>query len=286
MFDKKNLSLCELQALFAARFRIYYAKERKLHARLQQALGYELDKELENNPIIETFHEWISALLARRLKNGERNGPLLSEGDLVRYLPLVLEQVTKLVGHKPEGKDLENFKAIWNARFETVFKMMRTIVRFGWDPSDEYWRWIATVVELATERGMPPVVLLELEEAMDEITRRMFTKEEFLRLNNQAMKSFFDIERWTRETLQPTITDLESRTLSKAERDSWRHEVKNQIPSRSDSSLRNRKTPHKHSAGRGGQPHLRNGTNLAPLPETSSLAYLPTANPCERFFNK
>lgn len=51
-----------------------------------------------------------------------------------------------------------------------------------------------TVLDLAAERNIQPIELLALEEATDEITRRMFSKRQFVAQSKKEMNKILDPE--------------------------------------------------------------------------------------------
>ena len=73
----------------------------------------------------------------------------------------------------------------------------------------EYWRWVIMVLDLAEERDIPPTELLALEEANDEIARRMFTKKQFRALSEQAINKTISIKTMKKTLVEPML-DMEA----------------------------------------------------------------------------
>ena len=73
------------------------------------------------------------------------------------------------------------------------------------NPYEEYWRWATTVLDLAAERGILPTELLAFENATDEITRRMFTKKQFVVLSKKAVNKLMDADVLKKIIVQPML---------------------------------------------------------------------------------
>ena len=65
------------------------------------------------------------------------------------------------------------------------------------------------VLDLAEERDIPPTELLALEEANDEIARRMFTKKQFRALSEQAINKTISIKTMKKTLVEPML-DMEA----------------------------------------------------------------------------
>ncbi|TRZ81668.1 hypothetical protein D4R86_02340 [bacterium] len=203
---KKTLTVAELKSLLLARFNVEQSKQAKLQVRLYQALGNEVQEEKpEVIAIKNKFADQISDVLARRLKQNRRTTPLLSYRDFVRFVPSIINEIVKAEGDELETEERKMFEKLTKAMLKNILEMVYAMVPSRKNPYEEYWRWVTTVLNLATERGILPTKLLTLEEMTDEITRRIFTKKQFIALSKKAVKKFVDIDVLKKIFVQPML---------------------------------------------------------------------------------
>ncbi|MBI2035201.1 MAG: hypothetical protein HYT12_00775 [Candidatus Liptonbacteria bacterium] len=206
MPKKQTLAVAELKSLLLARFNAGQSKQAKLQARLQQELGNEVQEEKpEAIAIKNKFADWISDVLARRLKQNRRTTPLLSSRDFVKFVPSMIDEIAKIEGGELEAEERKMFEKFMKAMFENIFEMVHAMVPPRKNPYEEYWRWTTTVLDLAAERGILPTELLALENATDEITRRMFTKKQFVALSKKAVNKLMDADMLKKIIVQPML---------------------------------------------------------------------------------
>lgn len=211
MPKKRTLTMVELKSLLFARFNAEQSKQAKLQARLQLELHNEVQEEKpEAIAIKNKLTDWISDILARRLKRNRRTTPLLSSRDFIRFVPLVINEIAKAEGDELEAEERKMFEKFIKAISENIFEMVvHAMVPPCNNPYEEYWRWVTTVLNLAAERGILPTKLLALEEATDEITRRMFTKKQFVVLSKKAMNKLVDADVLKKFIVQ-TMLDMQT----------------------------------------------------------------------------
>lgn len=206
MPKKQTLAVAELKSLLIARFNAEQSKQVKLQARLQRELGNEVQEEKpEAIAIKNKFADWISDVLARRLKQNRRTTPLLSFRDFVRFVPSMINEIAKAEGDEFDAEERKMFEKFMKAIFENIFEMVHAMVPPRKNPYEEYWRWATTVLDLAAERGILPTELFTLEGATDEITRRMFTKKQFVALSKRAVNKFVDADVLKKIIVQPML---------------------------------------------------------------------------------
>ena len=206
---KKSLTVEELKLLLLARFNIEQSKQAKLQERLQQALGGEVqEKKPEAIAIEKKFADWISDILARRLKRNRRASPFLSARDFVKFVPTILDIIEQAEGEKLDAEERKMFEKFMKAIFENIFEIVRSMVPEGKNPYEEFWRWTQTVLDLAAERGVLPTELFALEGMTDEITRRMFSKKEFVTLYKKAVNKFIDADTLKKILIQPLLDTI------------------------------------------------------------------------------
>ena len=206
MPKRQTLTVAELKSLLLARFNAEQSKQAKLQTRFQQELGNEVREEKpEAIAIKNKFTDWISDVLARRLRQNRRTTPLLSSRDFVKFVPSMINEIEGIEGDEFGDEERKMFKKFMKAMFENVFETVHAMVPPRKNPYEEYWRWATTVLDLAAERGILPTELLALENATDEITRRMFTKKQFVALSKKAVNKFTDADVLKKIIVQPML---------------------------------------------------------------------------------
>ena len=206
MPKKQTLTVAELKSLLLARFNAEQGKQVKLQARLQQELGNEVQEEKpEAIAIKNKFADWISDVLARRLKQNRRTTPLLSSRDFVKFVPSMINEIAEIEGDEFGAEERKMFEKFMKAMFENIFEMVHAMVPPRKNLYEEYWRWATTVLDLAAERGILPTEFLALENATDEITRRMFTKKQFVVFSKKAVNKLMDADVLKKIIVQPML---------------------------------------------------------------------------------
>ncbi len=206
MPNKQTVTVEELKLLLLARFNASQSKQAALQARLQEVLGSETQEEKPEAIAVKTkLASLLSDALARRLKSNRRTGPLLSSQDFVRFIPFIIIEIEKVQGAEFAAESRELCEKFMKSMFEGVSEMVHSMVSPRKNPYDEYWRWTLIVLDLAAERSVPPSELLALEEATDEIMRRMFTKRQFVALSKKTMNKFMDVDVLKKIIIQPVL---------------------------------------------------------------------------------
>ena len=206
MLRKQTLTVIELKSLILARFNADKSKQVKLQVRLQQEFGNEVEEKKPEDIAIENkFADLTSGVLARRLKRNRRATPLLSSRDFVRFVLPMISEIAKKEGNQLEVEERKMLEKLVKTMFENLSEKMYTMIPPRKNIYEEYWRWVTTVLDLAAERGVLPIELLTLEEATDEITRRMFTKRQFIALCKRTLNKFMDADVLKKSIIQPIL---------------------------------------------------------------------------------
>lgn len=210
MPENQTIPLAELKSLLVALFKTEEGIVTKLKARLYE----EFDNwNYQENPADlarrNKCTDWMCDTLARRMKQDRRITPLLSHQDWAEFaIPMVIEEFEQKKGYELDPNEQKMIEKLVSRMFEEVSEMIDSIVLQGKTPYDEYWRWVTTTLELATEQCIPPTKLLTLENGLDEISRRMFTKEQFLAYSHRRVKKFTDIDSFKKAFIQPMLEAL------------------------------------------------------------------------------
>lgn len=209
MPEKQTLSVTELRSLIRARFKADQERQEELRRRINKELGNETQAEKpEEIAIADMFANRMCDVLARRLKQNQHTTPLLSSRDFTNLVPLIINEATKVEGNELEAKDRKMYEQFINSLLENIIEMMHAMVPPRKNPYEEYWRWTTTVLDLAAERNILPTELLALEDANDEIMRRLFTKRQFIALSKQRVSKFVNADVLKKLIFQPILDIL------------------------------------------------------------------------------
>jgi hypothetical protein len=211
MSNQQTLTVAELQSLLVMHFEARQLKQAKFQAHLQHTLSqtftdYEVPEENAESVVIKKKGaDWISNLLAHRLNGSPCTIPLFSSEDLEKFVPSMIDAMEQAKNIELEVEDRRMLEKFLNKGTQNLFDIVHGMVPPGDNQYEAYWRWIDTVLDLAAERGVLPIELLALEEATDEITRRMFSKEQFIALFNNEMSELTDTNMYKAFFLVPTL---------------------------------------------------------------------------------
>lgn len=181
---KSVLSVEEIKELLLFRARLSLERTKTVKNLLAEAFGLPLRKEDPISAIFESeTNNLFADLMASRLKRNRHNVPILSRRDFDKLYPAVIESYKKISGQELDERELEFFKVI----FGTLLEKYSSPCSEKDNPYTDFWQWAIIVVELAKEQGLKPLQFLEQEYVGDQITKRMFTQEEYLDLQKKGM---------------------------------------------------------------------------------------------------
>jgi len=203
---KKDIMVEELKQLLIAYFNYNQLRRVEMQKRLQQSLGEEIKK--ENSKVLaieENLKGWMADIIAKRLKRNRRNVTLLSSRDFNKIIPDLLENFEKVEGEELDNKERKMFTKFMKLVFGNIFEILYSIIPENENPYDEYWRWVRTVVDLANERGISLMEIISNKENADEVTRRMFTLDQFVVLSKRTINKFVDSDAIKKTIIQPIL---------------------------------------------------------------------------------
>ncbi len=199
------LTVAEIKRLCLARYMAEQSRYAELTARVQSALDVKTEEENPVTAMIKNkMADIFSDLAACRLYLDQDATPLLSPQDYERFIPWVVESA-EARGVKFDGpEDSERFgRSVIESMKEyssKVYGVMSSMI----NPYDEYWRWINTVFDLTDERGILP---LTFGPVVDEITRRMYTSEEYTILFGKILNELNSVD-MTKGILLSSMFDM------------------------------------------------------------------------------
>lgn len=204
MPKRPSLTEAQLKSLVLARLNMEQIKGEKQITRLQQERGIEVQEEKQADIVTKNkFMDLISDVLTRRLLQNSLTEPLFSSEDFNQLLPWMIGEFAESAGEVLNDEDRENIEKYMKRMFENFSEMVYAMVPPRVNPYEEYWRWVTTVLDLATERGVLPSELFALDGVLDEITRRMLSKEQFVTLSRQRLSILFDFDTHKKLVVMP-----------------------------------------------------------------------------------
>ncbi len=185
---RKTLSVDAIKELLAAHLKMVESRGTRFNDRIRAKLGM-LPKKKERGEAAFTagVTEMIVDTMAKRLKRNRRSVPILSAKDFERMVPWMIDQVNAAKdesGMDPEDRAYVTklMKAALTGLFKEVYA--RAISENSYD---EYWRWIVSVLALAREWNVPAVVVTASRTGCDEVTRRTYTRKQFVANSKRAI---------------------------------------------------------------------------------------------------
>ncbi|KKU09065.1 MAG: hypothetical protein UX09_C0005G0021 [Candidatus Uhrbacteria bacterium GW2011_GWE2_45_35] len=209
MPKKQTLTVGELKSLLLVNLGMVQIKQAKLQEQIHREIGYEAQAEKpEFVSIKNKLLDQICDTLARRLKRNRHTTPLLSVRDIDRFTSYAIGELMKIEDIVLEAEEHEILEKYMRASFGNIIDSVYEMVPKDQNPYEEYWRWVTTVLTLSAERSISPTELLVIESETDEITRRMFTREQFIDLFKRAVEKFVNVDALKKNYLQPLLDAL------------------------------------------------------------------------------
>ncbi len=185
-----SLTAQELEALVLAYFHDIEAKTKRETGLFLASIG-ETSVEEEDLPPNVYLRDATNRLEARRVAAFILTGvrpvePYTKDPGFAALLPTFLKEVEKIEGRPLSEEDCE---AIAKTRTEShtgLLSLCDAAYPFAEGRYEMYRRWVSTVCEVATQRGIRPLDVVVTRELQDETVRRLWSKEVYLR-NGEAM---------------------------------------------------------------------------------------------------
>lgn len=181
---------------------LYFNLQSERQDRLRVVLG---DKQVEPSIKImqSKYIDEVTSIMVRRLREGENQ--LISIEDIVLLIPRIIDffEEAKDVKFSPlEREVLETYaKAIFLNLFDDLVEEL---------PSrKKVYRWIKVLMEIANEK---PFSLSETE-LLDEVTRRLYSREEFIAECNKTIERL-NVDATKKVLIKPLIETIETEEIN------------------------------------------------------------------------
>lgn len=204
---KDNVSVEELRALLVARTNADEARNAAIQNRIHEALDSTVPTEdpyaiaiMARSKLIN----YLADIVARRMKMRRRAHPLVSLRDISKFTPSLIEFIEESTSERLTDEEGVNIKTFVNSSFGNLLEAINKILPAETNLYDSYWKWVETVFAVAKERNVSPVSLYQSDGA-DEVTRRLFTKDQFTSVMKKAMSKGSSIRTIYRFHILPFI---------------------------------------------------------------------------------
>ena len=206
MPTRKTVTVAELKSLFLMGLQRSVAIQMGYTKRIQQELGVEAQEENpENIAIKNKFLDWVCDIIAHRLKRKPLTTPLLSSADFKYFAPFMIDAVAQVKNLKLTTEDREILKKDLKSEFENFIEVLHGMMPPNMNLYEAFSLKFKILLDLAAERGVLPTELIMLEEVNDEITRRMFSKEQFITNFENAINKYLNVDVFKKNLLGPII---------------------------------------------------------------------------------
>jgi len=139
-----------------------------------------------------------------------------------------VERMSVFEETKPSAEERAAIEMMMKSVASSVIKLVDSSADAE-DPYDYYWKFLNTTQVLANDQMIPLDQPLT-PELYDEVTRRMFTREQYIERNKKALKIFDDPENIINSIIAPLLTQLGiDDDMSKEERDEMEAEIRKSV---------------------------------------------------------
>jgi len=176
-----------------------------LNLHLTKKLGENLAHNAQEQYAMDILDEKVARLIAGRLKRNRKTMTLIAPTDRRHILSLVLQD-PRLAGISSTQEAQRSLKRWLLHVFDEAI-----IMTMHFQQSDGYercWQKLLVVRDIVKERNIQPDDLVSFAQAYDEITRRCFTKLEYLAEVDSGLGERATFEHIRRRIVQPSVEAL------------------------------------------------------------------------------
>ena len=203
---KDSVSIQELKAILVAQSNADTAKSVAIQNRLRRVLD---DTVLTEDPMVIIIRtdltDYLADIIARRMKMRRRTRPLVSLRDISKFTLSAIEFIEKQTSEKISDEERADVETLVDSTFGNMLETINDILPIGTNLYDSYWKWAETVFAVAKEKNVSPVMLYQSDDA-NEVTRRLFTKDQFATLMKKAGSKALSIRTIYKLNVLPLIT--------------------------------------------------------------------------------
>jgi len=227
---KSNLSAKEIKSLLMAKNDVRMFIQKTFNKKIGEAIHQEIQPEESPAQVAvkNGFTNQFFDLIADRLSKNQQDILLFSSSDLPLLTSAIVKLVEKEQGYELDVDERKLIEKLIGSLFEGMLGMLHDMVP---DSSCnlyvEYWRWIDTVLNLSAERGIPATEIFKTEAQCDEITRRLYSKEQFLVQNNKDILGKFTAEKLKKTIILPILNAMIEVETGEEEED--REEIRQEL---------------------------------------------------------
>ncbi len=204
MPDAHTLSTADLKSLYTARSAAARELQIGLQVRIDRDLGKEpVSEKPEITAIKARLENFLNDTLVTRLMQNDRSVPLLSSDDLDDIVPSLVREMVQDDNVKLSDEIRTTLEGFLKGVFTGIVEAAQGMVVPGKDRYEEHWRWLNMVLEVAARRKLPPTEIIRLQSASDEVTRRLYTRDEYSKLNWSSLEKILNLETLKEIAIKP-----------------------------------------------------------------------------------
>lgn len=215
----QDLSVKEIKNILIAHILSDENRRAILQQTIHSAMGTPAKEKTPADLLAEDkIRKIIASIMARRLKKFDKNVSILSKKDLKSLLNCLLDQMEVTSGDQMDSDTRSIVGKVVTPVIESFIEMANSVMVVYQDPYKYYNKYFEVLLEFASEEGVSPVNLLSSDEIVDKITKRMYTKKQYIDLSNATLNQFFDYEVTLKKIVLPLVdTIAKERDLDKDE---------------------------------------------------------------------
>lgn len=216
----QNLSAPLLEKILINKFRYDRTIADRLTNQIRSEMGLPDQSQGLTALLNKMAYEKIAQVVSLRLLENNRSIPLISVDDFDEVLEIIAED--KITESFPGERELtiNVLKPAINTFIQTVMR-----ITDGSDPYDSYWKVVNATVALAEDEDLPLDQPLD-PDMYDEVTRRVYTREQYANQSAVVFELISDPEKLVRMIADPI---LDSMDLDEMERSIAEEEVKRMV---------------------------------------------------------
>ncbi len=139
----------------------------------------------------------LASLLAEQLLAKKGSEQLFSA---TRFAEKLMETDAEQASNESELAKLKKYSL---SIAEIIIEVMKTIFPDDCDPYDHYWKMIGIVADVAAENGLTMPEAYNKTDTHNEIQRRLYTKEEFIKQHKAFGRLFLDADKIRNSLMLP-----------------------------------------------------------------------------------
>ncbi len=213
--DKQSLSELEIKKIITVFFfyRRFIELDKLLYLAEHGALSRQFTDDIDAHNI---FFDEVSRVIARNLMQDNHDVPLLPREEYDRIMLILYDRICQVedwrFDHEYRLATTKFFgEVLCNENGEKA-DIAAQMIPHDVDTYDQYWSMVFAIFEFAKEREVLLEELADDVDATDEISRRLFTKEQYIDVQKRQMLNYFFPKKLMEQIIAPLIDESKNFT--------------------------------------------------------------------------